>query len=140
VADFSYCQKPFLLLHFFALYLQFAVLADDQLEIRRGNNSLGDLVPWTQMSELNDSSGFYIHLRMYCPRGSHFTATYIWMRPSRVDGKLNLMLIKSADEGGYVAASVLLSVCLFVYLSVCRLDHSESCVWLLRKFSWVGTG
>ena len=57
------------------------------MEIRRGNNSEGELVPWLRRSALTDASAFYIRLRMTCASGYHFAATFTWMRSSEVDGR-----------------------------------------------------
>ena len=57
------------------------------MEIRRGNSSAGDLVTWMHRFELNDTSGFYIRLRMSCAMGNGFTASFLWMRPSQTDGR-----------------------------------------------------
>jgi len=68
-------------------------VAGDSLEIRRGNSSTGELVPWMHRSELNDSTGLYIRVRMLCAPGNGFAATFVWMRSSQENGKLNWLQI-----------------------------------------------
>lgn len=93
---------------------------------------MGDLVSWKHQSQLNDSSGFYIHLRMNCQHPGRFAASFLWMRSSKLDGELNLSLVNSVDEGDYVTVSVFcLSV--VVCFSDRQLDNSESYERFLKK-------
>ena len=45
-----------------------------------------------------------------------------------------VIVITSAEEGGYVFGSVCLSFCLSVSLSVCPSDYSQTCERILTNF------
>ena len=61
------------------------------------------------------------------------THTRLWLVYSIIDRNI-LLLITSAEEGGYVFGSVCLFVCLSVCLSVCPSDYSQTCERILAKF------